>query len=222
MPRLDQTTIRNTQILFEKIKVFTIEQIVSSLSCSIPTARLKLKQWQAYTSYNKNGRYYTLPSVPKFDQNDIWCFKGICFSKFGNLKKTVVHLVNDSGGGLTGKQLGDILGLLPRSFPHHFKSTPGIRREKHGGVYVYFSDVPQTYQNQIKHRAAKNHIGMHPRRLSKQDAVIILASIIRHHGIGLEDILALPEIKQRALSSMAIQDFMETHGLLKKTPDPPP
>jgi len=221
MPRLDQTTIRNAQILFEKIKVFTIEQVVSSLSCSIPTARLKLKQWQAYTSYNKNGRYYTLPGVPEFDQNDIWCFKGICFSKFGNLKKTVVHLVNGSVGGLTGKQLGNILGLLPQSFVHHFKSTPGIRREKFGGVYVYFSDAHQTYQTQIKHRAAKTHIDIH-RRLSKQDAVIILTSVIRHYGIGLEDIVALPEIKKRALSSMAIQDFLETHGLLKKTPDRPP
>ena len=44
-------------------KVFTLDQLVSSLSCSTPTARLKLKQWQTYTSYNQNGRYYTMPTV---------------------------------------------------------------------------------------------------------------------------------------------------------------
>ncbi len=219
MRRLSQEIIRKARIHLEKIKTFTIEQVVSSLSCSVPTARLKLKQWQAYTSYNKNGRYYALSTVPIFDQNDIWCFKGIFFSKHGNLKKTIIHLINSSARGLTGNQLGNILGLSPQSFLHHFKSTPGICRQKYDGVYVYFSDVTQIYRNQIEYRSAKTHADKHHRSLSNHDAIIILMSIIKHHGISLEDILALPEIKEKNLSPIVLQNFMETHSLLKKTLD---
>jgi len=218
MKRINQETIRNTQVLFQKIKVFTIDQLVSSLSCSVPTARLKLKQWHAYTSYNQNGRYYALYNIPYFDLNDIWCFKGICFSKHGNLKKTIIYLVNNSTEGLTGKKLGSILRLSPQSFLHHFKSTQGIQREKHKGVYVYFSDKPEIYITQMEQRCRKRTTSTQC-QLSNQDAIIILTSIIKHHGIELENIMKLPEIRKIKLSRNAIQDFMDAHGLLKKTSD---
>lgn len=67
MVRLDQDTVKAALRHFEKAKVFTIGDISSALKCSIPNARLKLKQWQAHTSYNQNGRFYALPQVPRFD-----------------------------------------------------------------------------------------------------------------------------------------------------------
>ena len=48
-------------------KVITIDVLASLLNSSIKTARRRLKLWQAYTSYNQNGRFYTLPDVPEFD-----------------------------------------------------------------------------------------------------------------------------------------------------------
>ena len=121
------------------IKVFTLEHLMASLGCSRPTARLKLRDWQAYTSYNQNGRYYTLPMVPRFDENGIWFYKNIFFSKYGNLKKTVVHLINKSPSGLTGNEIGNLVSLSPRLFLHHFRNVAGIKREKRDGVYVYYS-----------------------------------------------------------------------------------
>ena len=62
MPQIPKETIQKTCIYLKKIKVFTIDQLASSLNCSIPSARLKLKQWNSYTSYNRNGRFYQVPS----------------------------------------------------------------------------------------------------------------------------------------------------------------
>ena len=45
MTKLSEGRIKNVFNLLEDIKVFTLERLMSSLSCSIPTARLKLKQW---------------------------------------------------------------------------------------------------------------------------------------------------------------------------------
>lgn len=218
MPRITQETIKYAQVLLKKAKVFTIDQVVDYLSCSIPTARLKLKQWNVYTSYNQNGRYYTFYNVPDFDQFDIWCFNGICFSKHGNLKKTIISLVSSSKEGLSGKQLGRILKLVPQSFLHHFKSTPGIRREKHEGVYVHFSDKQKIYQNQVTLRAKRKKAIIN-HQLSNEDAIIVLTSIIKHHCIKLENIMELPEIMKRKISRNSIYDFMEAHDLLKKTSD---
>ena len=78
---------------FKKQKVVTIDQLASWLSCSVVTARRRLKAWRAYTSYNRNGRYYTLPEIAQFDDIGLWRYQGAFFSKHGNLKQTLVHLV---------------------------------------------------------------------------------------------------------------------------------
>lgn len=218
MDRLNREKIKTVWHRLEKAKIFNIGELASLLTCSIPNARLKLKQWQAYTSYNQNGKYYTLPQVPRFDDHGLWRYKNVAFSRHGNLKKTVIHLVSVSPAGLSGKQLGEILGLSPQSFLHHFRQSPGIHREKHDGVFIYFSDVNEVYEKQLQERtsvADRSTIAT----LSDPEAVLILVAIIRQHGISAEEILSLPEIKQSKITLSAIKGFMAYHGLLKKTPD---
>lgn len=218
MARLDQDTIKIALQHLEKIKVFDVGELASSLTCSIPNARLKLKQWRTYTSYNQNGKYYTLPEIPEFDDYGLWRYKNVAFSKHGNLKKTIIHLVSVSPAGLSGRQLGELLGLSPQSFLHHFRECPGIHREKHGGVFVYLSDKKKVHEKQLRQRSSlirRSSIVT----LSDSEAVMILVAIIRHHGIAAEDISVLPEIKKSKIKLIDIQGFMEHHGLLKKMLD---
>ncbi|MFH0780468.1 MAG: hypothetical protein V2B20_00720 [Pseudomonadota bacterium] len=218
MARLDQDSIKAAWQHFEKVKVFTIGEITSVLKCSIPNARLKLKQWRAYTSYNQNGRFYTLPQVPRFDHHGLWHHENVAFSRQGNLKKTFVHLVTSAPAGLSGRQLGELLDLSPQSFLHHFRNCPGVCREKHDGAYVYFSADTAVYEKQVQRR---NSLACRPAviPLSDPEAVMILVAVIRHHDISAEEILVLPEIKKSKMELIAIQGFFECHGLGKKTPD---
>lgn len=212
---IPEEKVRKAEKILLKKKTFTIDLPVSLLDCSIPGARLKLRQWGVYTSYNQNGRYYTLPSVPRFDENGLWHYRQICFSRQGTLKNTVVHLIQKSSSGLDGNQVGEIVGLSPSSFMHHFRNTPGIRREKHGGVYVYFSDATDAYVHQKEKRL--EDLALSAQALSDTDAVVVLAALIKHHEISVEDIPTLPEIKSAGLHPHAVRDFLEHHGLLKKT-----
>jgi len=216
MTKLSEGRLRSVCNLLADIKVFTLERLVSSLSCSIPTARLKLKQWGAYTSYNQNGRYYAISTVPRFDNNGLWHYEDIYFSRYGNLKNTIVQLVERSPSGLAGKEIGALVRLDPRSFLHHFRNAGGIQREKADGVYVYFSDNPVTYKQQRKSLSKLAYPD--GEYLSEADAVMILSALIKHHGICLEEIMVLPEIRRHKISSAAIRDFLERHGLVKKTP----
>jgi hypothetical protein len=188
------------------------------LGCSSRTAQTKLKLWKTYTSYNQNGKYYTLPEIPEFNQHGLWQYKNVAFSKHGNLKKTIVHLVSVSPAGLSGRQLGELLGLSPQSFLHHFRECPGIHREKHDGVFVYFSDNSEVLEKQVQQRnslISRSEMVT----ISDSEAVMILVAVIRHHDIAAEEILTLPEIKKSKMKLINIQGFMEYHGLLKKMPD---
>ncbi len=218
MGRLDHEKIKAIWHQLEKAKIFNIGELVSLLTCSVPNARLKIKQWQAFTSYNQNGKYYTLPQVPQFDDHGLWRYRNAAFSKHGNLKKTVIHLVSMACAGLSGKQLGEILGLSPQSFLHHFRQCPGIRREKYDGVFIYFSDVGEVYKKQLQQRTSVSVLSA-IETLPDPEAVMILVAIIRQHGISAEEILALPEIKKSRITLSAVKGFMSYHGLLKKTPD---
>lgn len=214
MPKLKKEKLESIRTFLETLKVFTLDKLVSTLNCSIPNARLKLKQWGTYTSYNQNGRYYTLPTVPCFDKNGLWHFEKVFFSQYGNLKKTIISLVSGSPSGLTGKEIGTLVRLDPRSFLHHFRNIPGIQREKVGSAYIYFSDNPGTYEQQVRGRQTAQRTRD---VLSDADAVVILCALIKHHdGVCFEDIMKLPEIRARRISSAVIHDFLDRHDLLKK------
>jgi len=216
MAKLSEGKLKSVFKVLEHIKVFTLDQLISSLSCSTPTARLKLKQWQAYRSYNQNGRYYAMPTVPRFDENGLWYYEDISFSNYGNLRNTVVHLINNSPLGLTGNEIGTLVRLPPRSFLHHFRDVAGIHREKREGVYVYFSDDPGRYKEQLQNRSRV--LIPTGKLLSDADAVVILTALIKHHGITMEDIMALPEVRERKFPPVSIREFLDHHGLLKKIP----
>ena len=218
---IDPKKIDYARSTVKREKIFTLKRLVSILDCSSRTAQVKLKLWKTYTSYNQNGKYYTLPEIPHFDVHGLWRFKDVAFSKHGNLKKTIVHLVTSAPAGLTGRQLGELLGLSPQSFLHHFRNCPAICREKHDGVYVYFSDDASIYERQVQQRKS---LVCRPAvvTISDPEAVMILVAIIRHHGISAEEILALPEIKKSKMKLTAIQGFLEYHGLEKKIPDSRP
>jgi len=216
MPKFSEATVTRVFRLLEKMKVFTLDRLMSAMGCSMPSARLRLKQWKAYTSYNQNGRYYSLPTVPRFDHTGLWFYKDASFCRYGNLKKSVVGLIQHAPSGLTGKEIGKLLRLAPRSFLHHFRSVEGIRREKIEGVYVYVSDDPVRSGDQLRLRQEVQ------KSLTDADAVLLLSALIRHHGISEEELTALPEVKARKIPAAAIHTFLTRHGLLKKTPGTTP
>lgn len=206
--------------VFKKEKIVTIVLLATWLSCSIATARRRLKQWGAYTSYNHNGRYYTLPQIAKFDANGLWRYRGVFFSKHGNLKQTLVHLVTHSAQGLSGAELGELLGLQPRSFLSHFRRHPALYREELLGRWIWFSADPKIGKTQ-KHARLACAVIKAPRMPSDMEAVMILVDLIHHPNSGLEQIANRLKPKGLDIDVEAIRQLFVQHDLLKKTVDSP-
>jgi hypothetical protein len=159
-----------------------------------------------------------LPGVPDFDGNGLWSHYVAAFSKHGNLKKTVCQLVVSSRAGLTGRQLGELLGLSPQSFMHHVGRYPGMRREKHQGVYVYFSDDETAYAEQLRRRTSASSPAV-AGTISEREAIIILTALVKRHGITAEEIAELAEVRKSNMKLADIRNFLRSHGLEKKIPD---
>jgi hypothetical protein len=205
---------------FKKEKIVTVVLLASWLSCSVATARRRLKAWGAYTSYNCNGRYYTLPEIAEFDDNGLWRYQGVFFSKHGNLKQTLVHLVTHSVQGLSGSELGKLLGLQPRSFLSHFRDHPGLYRENLRGRWIWFAADSKTHEKQKQTRLAQV-VAKGPRMPSDMEAVMILVDLIRHPNSGLEQIARRLKPKGLDIDVVAIRRLLVHHDLLKKTVDFP-
>jgi hypothetical protein len=203
--------------VFKKKKVLMIEELSGLLGSSLVTARRRLKQWEAHTSYNQNGRYYVLPDIAKFDTDGFWRHQDILFSQHGNLKQTVIALVKNSPAGLTGSQIGELVSLAPRSFLSHFRNESQLRREMIEGRFVYFASDKATCIQQKKNlQEQTNPSDMHAP--TDAEAVVILVERIKYSGLSIEDLAKKLRKVGYRFSAEAIRHFLDSHGLLKKKP----
>ena len=203
---------------FGRLKVMTIDQLVDLLQCSVITGRRRLKKWSAYTSINQNGRYYTLPKIPVFDDDGLWRHRSVLFSEHGNLKQTILCLIRQSQMGLSAGQIAQLLDLSPTSsyFTHVHQAT-GISREKHHGRFVYFSDSLEHHHRQKQERSLSRFRAVDwP---TDAQAVMILVEFIKYPGIDMEQ-LAVKLVHQGwPVEPTVIEAFLTRHDLLKKTSD---
>ena len=205
---------------FRHNKVMTVPQLTRLLHCSPTTVRRRLKEWKVYTSYNKNGQYYTLPSVPQFSKKGLWSYRGIFFSKYGTLKNTIIRFVRASEKGLTNGELAEIIGVNPQSFMPQFKQLPEIRREKVGRQVVYYSSDSQVYQTQKENRfPPEPPLGTLP---PDAQSIAILVERIRNPKISTAELSQILSRKGYAIGEETIHSLFAYHGLLKKTPDTSP
>lgn len=209
----DQKIIRAIQ----RKKIIAIDKLASLLNSSIKTARRRLKLWQAITSYNMNGRYYTLPDIPDFDSHGLWQYRQVRFSQYGNLKNTIIALVNQSKAGLDAAETSDQLGISVRSFLSSLQKHPEIKREKIQRRFVYFSAVQKDYIKQKERRCAMTRVKKLP---SDIEAIAILVETIKNPDLSIDQLALKLQQNNYRISSESIQNLFSYHGLsIKKTPD---
>lgn len=202
---------------FKKKKALTIDQLVDLFEASAITVRRYLKKWKALTSFNHNGRYYTLQGIPKFDSNGIWKYQTILFSKHGTLKQTIIELIRHFERGLSAREIAQVVEISSNSsIFSQLHRTPVIRREKHQGRFVYFSGEDAIYEKQKNALYQSKRIA---RFLSDEEAVLILVQYIKHPHMDLEELSERLALQGKMISPWEIRSFLEHHDLLKKTRD---
>ena len=203
--------------IFARQKIMTIDRLIPLLQSSAITARRRLKKWNTYTSINKNGRYYALPQIPVFNENGLWRYQSVLFSKHGNLKQTIIWLIHQSQTGLSATEIAKIVDLASTSsFFTQIKTASSITREKHQGRYIYFAGSPENVTRQKRKRALRRSGAFD--NLTDAEAVVLLVELIKHPGVDIRQLTAKVQEKGRPVDTTIVQKFLESHDLLKKIP----
>ena len=69
----------------------------------------KLAPLDHLTSYSHRGSYYTLRSIPRFNEQGIWLGRGAWFSRHGTLLDTIPVLVQEAAAGYLAGELETVL-----------------------------------------------------------------------------------------------------------------
>jgi len=205
-----KATIEKVLTRFRVRIVMTLAELALLMRCSSRTVYRRLQEWQAIHSYNKNGRYYVLPSVPTFDTHGLWRYRDIGFSRYGNLTETLIALVRNSQVGLGAAELGRLLGMEPRSFLSLFRNHPALIRERHHGRFVYFAAEPVLYRRQ---RDGRMVMVAHARRPSDSEVIAILVEAIKHPDWSLEQLCRHLTRQGLHVTEQAVSNLFVYHGL---------
>ena len=152
----------------------TLEQLQHALGqASRATTFRYLRQVRHLRSYNHNGRFYTDRDPDRFDRFGLLSIGDIHFSRDGSLTATVE------------RWLGDLLHVSVYPFLLAAVRQHRARRERLGGVYVYFSADPPTADRQRRARQTRLDARQAADLAGTLDPAIIIAVLlvlVRHPG----------------------------------------
>lgn len=146
-----ESTAKTLNNLIHRNRVVAMDDLFRALDtqCRMSVFR-RLKEIGYRTSYTHCGRYYTLESIPKFDERGLWFYQDVGFSKSGTLKATIKTLVESGSAGFTHEGLEGLLHIRVHSTLWELVRENAIGREKLGGTYLYVSPSAEEGAEQLK------------------------------------------------------------------------
>jgi hypothetical protein len=155
----------------EDLRSFLSRRLIASFeelkgaigSPATSTVSRKLRELDYLSSYSHRGSYYTLPSIPKFDERGLWQHLSVGFSKHGNLIATCEVLVERSEVGMSAGQLDELLGVECKRALNQLYHDGKVTRRKFDGVYVYLAkDSNRRRSQEIAHstQTTTNNLGI--------------------------------------------------------------
>ncbi|MGB7934885.1 MAG: hypothetical protein WCH04_22220 [Gammaproteobacteria bacterium] len=184
---------------FKKKQVAMLPDIYAVLNTtSRMSAFRRLQELDYLSSFSHAGRYYTLPAVANFNLQGLWFYEEVGFSRFGNLKETVIHLVDQSVAGKTHEELEKQLHLRLHNTLLELVRSGKIARQALKGVFVYLNRDANRAQQQLIRR----HDGVVD---SAQDVlpdgivIEVLSEIIRSNQVQIDQSAILIRLAQRGI-----------------------
>ena len=201
--------------LFSQQYCLTIEQLCNSLNYSAISIRRFLKQLGYFSSFTHNSKWYTLSSIPDFDNNDLWFYNQIGFSRHGNLKQNIVHFINKSSHGLSAKQLAEILSIPCHAVLNHLYKSRAIDRFKSKSDFVYLSSADKRKKQQLMRLESQTVTVSAPEELTAQSAVYVLVEYIKNPHFSFDELSKAVAKRQVISTPKAIARFFDKHDLKK-------
>lgn len=139
--------------LFRQRLIADLRLLFKTLGTDAPRSVFRRLSLLGYvSSYNQNGRYYTLSDIPEFDCYGLWQYQGVFFSRHGTLKATIANLVELSDSGHTHGELEAILRVRVHNMLLDLVKGGRIGREVLDGLFLYVSAEQERAAVQLARR----------------------------------------------------------------------
>jgi hypothetical protein len=131
-------------------RIATMPELKAALGTELDvTVFRKLKQLAYRTSYSHRGSYYTLDETARFDQDGLWSFQSVWFSRWGTLVDTAEAFVGSSRAGRFVEELDNLLHVGTKEPLLRLVQHERLAREPVGGLYLYCSVDPVVRERQL-------------------------------------------------------------------------
>ena len=179
------------QIFAENIirskKIQTLEQILKHVSCSEITLRRDIRRINGITSYTHQGRFITLKDIPEFDNNGIWFYRKVGFTKYKNSLELIVHLINNSTEGLSREQIQEILKIQIYQQIQTLLKRNELFRIKIGNKYIYLpEELAKNQKKRLQLLNANNVEEYYDAVVSFSDLVALLKAVLVEKKIKID------------------------------------
>ena len=218
-------TLDSIRCLFKNSQVYTIMELTQHLNCSAITIRKKLTEIGYYSSYTHNSKYYTLFSIPKFNQDQIWIFNDIivgeiCFTKHKTLILLIISLVDSSTRGLTESELEKLIKTRIANQLRELCRKDKIRRLKIGRKYYYLSFENKYYSRQYQQLTSSDVIKLTPEmtlpRIDESLLIKVLFCVINSFDINIKHIVNELKSNNVRVSQRQVEIIMSKYELYEK------
>ena len=175
------------------------------------------------SSYTDTGRFYTLASIPTFDDDGLWRHQGVGFSRDGTLKATVWRMVDRSEAGRTQHELQLRLGTRVHNPLLELVEQRRLGRESVDDEYVYLAAKRARAKAQLAQRRTLLVAGAAAEPIPAIELEVLM-EVIHGARVPLPDatVLAARLGARGVRASVAeVVAVLERRGLGKKTPASP-
>jgi len=137
-------------------RIATLPQLKQMLGTEADiTVFRKLKDLSYHTSYSHRGQFYTLTEIADFDENGLWTFDSVWFSRHGTLVHTAEAFVDQAPGGYFAAELEELLHVPAKEPLLHLVRQGRIQRQLVSGLYLYCAMDRQQRGQQLRARRAR-------------------------------------------------------------------
>jgi hypothetical protein len=208
--------------LLRERQIADLPLLLKALQTEAPRSVFRRLSLLGYvSSYNQNGRFYTLSDIPEFDAHGLWQHQGVFFSRQGTLNATIAHLVEVAEGGHTHSELEAILRVRVHNMLLDLVRRGRIHRELLAGLFLYVSADRGRAAAQVSRRRQQAEAAA-PQAVTPGSSLEIEVLLEVIHGART---IPTPELIVKRLAARAVQVTQEQveaifqkHGL-KKTPN---
>ena len=140
------------QQFLRRHRIATLPQLKQVLGTAADmTIFRKLKALSYHTSYSHRGQFYTLAEIADFDENGLWTFDSVWFSRHGTLVHTAEAFVNQAPAGYFAGELEELLHVPAKEPLLHLVRQGRIERQQVAGLYLYCAMDSQQQRQQFGH-----------------------------------------------------------------------